>query len=92
MSEMVEIVARALCLSKMNGPDEMYQPGDKQRRVEKTWKLFVDDARCAIEAMREPGDVVMAAGLAENRRCQPDAVGLLPAPFIWTAMIDEALK
>lgn len=61
MSEMVEKVARAIweqtpVWSKGNG--------------ENAWKLFIDQARAAIEAMIEPGDIMKSAEDAlDNALC-----------------------
>lgn len=89
MSEMVERVARALSIADGNHPgacsnDEEEIPA---------WKLYVKDARAAIEAMREPtaamrhaaSDVLWYEGLDEGQ-------GYPPPREAWQAMLDEALK
>ena len=54
MTDMVERVARALCLSGLNAPDDQYPIGFKERYVNKHWGVFYGDAITAIKAMREP--------------------------------------
>ena len=78
VTEMVERVARAICCADRNQPDGS---------CELAWVGFVDDARAAIAAMREPNDEMMEAGehvlLERSDRA--------PAP-VWEVMIDAALK
>lgn len=52
MTEMIERVARAMCMATMNAPDDQYAPGFKERFTDKNWVLFGDSARTAIEAVR----------------------------------------
>jgi hypothetical protein len=97
MSEMVERVARAICAKTniamegvtevvLDNPDYVI-PGN--RRFDKTdtprWKLYVDQSRAAIEAMREPTDPMIHAGEA----LEPDTLQFVPD--YWRAMIDAAL-
>lgn len=66
---MVERVARAICRHAMGG--------------ESDWSNFVADARSAIEAMREPTDAMIIAGVHHDN--MGDMAGR------WMAMIDAAL-
>jgi hypothetical protein len=82
---MVEQVARALCAARYNAPEGKHLPAFKQAQVEKHWQLFVDDARIAIEAMREPTDDMV--------RCRWGWVmGLAQRDVlrVWQDMIDAA--
>lgn len=91
MSEMVERVARALCLSKMNGPS--YPEGFRERRVEQNWHLFTDQARIAIEAMKEPTEAMLKVEMDLGGYGFGDGECDSADPReIWTAMCKEALK
>jgi hypothetical protein len=85
MSEKIEQVARALCRSKRNAPPDQYPAGWIDRHVNDNWGLFVDDARCAIEAMREPTEAMTKAGNKHTDWADG-------ADAAWESMIDEALK
>jgi hypothetical protein len=79
MNEMIERVARALCLrrGKIDGESDL---GDY---VERHWSCHTEEARDAIAAMREPTEaMVEAAGDAKNSDWDE----------IWHPMIDAALK
>lgn len=86
MSEMVERVARALCLSKRNSPKD-YPSGWLERHVNENWHLFEDDARTAIAAMREPTQNMIEAPYS----LRASADDFIHKSF-YQAMIDEALK
>ena len=94
MSEMVERVAKAMCLSTLNGPHDNYKPGFKDQFLEKNWKLFTDRARVAISAMYDLTDEMIVAGdnefyewMSPDRTWTKDLVKVG-----WKAMIDTALK
>ena len=70
--DMVERVARAI--AKQNHGS--------------TWDEWIDEARAAIVAMREPTDT-MVDGRRITRECNSAAA--LWAPHIWRSMIDAAL-
>ena len=63
------------------------------------WKDFRDDARAAIQAMREPSDAMLRAGFRNNRHVnsapcdRATCIGAvtMPADQAWRAMIDAAL-
>ena len=54
-----------------------------------TWDEWIDEARAAIEAMREPTEA-MINGLRIAQECG-DSTAALWAPLVWRAMIDAAL-
>jgi hypothetical protein len=78
---MIEKVARALAkvYARGTGDDEVAA----NRYADSFWRKFKDDARAAIEAMREPTDAMLGAGEGETHDD--------PAP-VWAAMIDRALS
>ena len=91
MSEMIERVARSIC-GTMSGAGDDHQ-----------WEMFVDEARAAIEAMREPTEAQLEA--AENIvvgfddfACGDGNIYLgIPgypqkARDVWAALVDAALK
>ena len=99
MSEsMVERVARALC--KLDGVD----PDGPTTRGSVNWKLCEEDARAAIEAMREPTQGMInilseAYFNIESVELDSQASATKNAKKLvthiargWQAMIDEALK
>jgi hypothetical protein len=85
MSEMVERVAKALSIVDGNHPDAC---SNDEEEIP-AWKLYVKDARAAIEAMREPTEAMLneAVGALDSHN-----VGSHEANIVWQAMIDEALK
>jgi len=54
-SEAVERVARALCITDGTDPDQL------NGVVGVAWKLYVEDARVAIGAIREPNEAMLRA-------------------------------
>lgn len=96
---MIERVARALCLRSMiktaAGYDEtagqtrwtLERPVERQRYIDASWNGHAEDARAAIEAMREPTEAMMkASGATEDRDFHVnDVYGA------WQDMIDAAL-
>jgi hypothetical protein len=77
MTTMIERVARAMAKAASPLPWEM---GDEEWRND-----FRTKARAAIEAMREPDEAMLDAGVnfrERNARTEQ----------IWQAMVDEALK
>jgi len=78
---MVERVARVLCWKNGMNPD-LTLGGDGENFL---WHEYEDEARAAIEAMREPTQGMIEAGCAE---CDYDDW----VPRIYKAMINEALK
>jgi hypothetical protein len=73
VSEMIERVARAIA---------------EQNHGLTTWDEWIDEARAAIKAMREPTEAMMN-GLRITREC--DSTAALWAPIVWRTMIDAAL-
>jgi hypothetical protein len=88
MSEMVERVARALCVDAHSGrlsPDAIMTCGPRSEIGKPAWRLFEDRARVAIAAMREPTEAMVDAQMRK--------VGYLQSsPDGYRAMIDEALR
>lgn len=85
-AELVERIARAICLANGENPDEICEDWMKEFSG---WRGYVEEARAAIAAMREPTGAMIREGII-NIDCQEV---LTPAPGpIWQAMIDEALK
>ncbi len=95
MSEMVERVARAICASTditmaggietvMDNPDFIIPANSRaDRKPLARWRLYVPQARAAIEAMREPTDLMDKAGRFYGGSESRD---------VWVAMIDAALE
>ena len=87
MSEMVERVARAICLASDWGKAH-------PEHVDKTWPAWEPEARAAIEAMREPTIKMASQGLKEWQ-CATDTGDLdtdaHDMELIWKAMIQAAL-
>lgn len=81
MTTMVEQVARALCRFEGNPENTLFEG-------KPMWASYVEEARAAIGAMREPTASMFQAGL---RAPDPNKVGAIPPLNIWLAMIDAAL-
>lgn len=90
MSEMIERVARVLAKSSFSCPFEQLAPHYQQS--------YREDARSAIEAMREPTGKMCVAGNGASSHVygahcdtmqELAEARMFPA---WQAMIDEALK
>lgn len=84
MSEMVERVARVLLEDHVRRCSieqrTRYVPNDEN------WKLYTDEARATIAAMREPTEGMCRVLDRDPYGCDPTA------DMVWVAMIDEALK
>ena len=78
MTEMVERVARA-----MAEDDRLGAVADGPGVLRQSWRAYVPMARAAIEAMREPTELMVAAA---NRNNHPRDVDT------WRTMIDAALN
>lgn len=80
--EMIERVARALATDMEFEPDEIVSSFNPKFRVPR-WMTFVDHARAAINAIREPSEVMVEAAwpniMHENAR------------DVWQDMVDAAL-
>ena len=91
MSEMIERVARVLALTE--NKRQIESGGD----LEIDWPDYVDDARSAIESMREPAPGMSIAGVKAMSAAMPDGYVASAAIFgqpkdVWQGMIDAALK
>lgn len=91
MREMVERVARALCLSKRNSPTG-YPEGWLERHVNEWWPQFIDDAKIAIAAMREPTESMLRMAVRYGDSEGYGSMSEGDAEAAWQSMIDEALK
>jgi hypothetical protein len=88
MSEMIERVARRLAAKHYS--ERFSLPADHPQvaaNVDGNWHVFADDARAAIEAMREPPFPIIRAML----NTKDDDGGDLHARK-WEAAIDAALE
>lgn len=90
---MIERVARALCVA--NGED----PDKPSGAFGVWWKSYRDEARAAIEAMREPTESMVSKGtravtLAKNAAHGPEPSAVLKGGTVlaWQIMIDAALS
>jgi len=81
MTDMIERVARAIHARSDHA--SLWSELDGYSKIE-----YREDARAAIEAMREPTEE-MVNGLRITREC--DSTAALWAPHIWRTMIDTAL-
>lgn len=100
---MVERVARKLCEHHIRVNRRWdTEPGALEAMLPNavgfSWPNYVDDAKVAIEAMREPTPEMVEAGQKENNLLKepdpPNAFEFLSADEMtaaWTAMIDAAL-
>jgi hypothetical protein len=86
MNEMVERVARAIAGHNGYDPDDMSGAHNIGGPM---WMAFVQEARAAIEAMREPTMDMVVAG-TEQWLCEAAMEDRSEAN--WRAMIDEALR
>jgi hypothetical protein len=78
MSEMVDRVAKVLSIAAGNHPEACSNDGEEIPM----WTLYVDDARAAIEAMREPTEDMTKAAWDD---------GIDQPLQAWHAMINAAL-
>lgn len=85
MNPKIEEIARALCRAAGINPDS--QLGFLNS--DKAWERYVESARAAVTAMREPSEAVRDAG----KMAHIFVNGRIPrVDAIWNAMIDEMLK
>ena len=93
MTDMIERVARAICIEDGCDPDQI-AVGIGHRMPEgksyPLWHARTQQARAAIEAMREPTADMVAIALP-SLSC---AYGHEPedAAVVWAAMVDAALR
>ena len=90
MSEMIERVAREICITSGHAPDALdprtFGPDNLLRPQ---WMNFVEQARAAIAAMREPTYEMVKSGVMK-RLGVGTAADLVEAE--WRAMIDQSLS
>lgn len=91
----LEKVARALATAAKEDPNA--HVGKLLPEDRKIWMDYVDDARLAVEAIREPSQGARMAGhaaLVTSNACEGDlgsAIGYAALGDAWRAMIDEIL-
>lgn len=98
MSEMIERVARAICVAMGHDPDgpssDVYVEGDPDAGT--SWAGYRNAARAAIEAMREPTDEMSYAGFQVNKWVNRDKISVgrvsIAPELAWQAMINTALS
>lgn len=96
MNEMIERAAKALATIHFMRKQHIGHCTQKERvdyLVNKYWKNFIDDAKAAIQAIREPTDIMMIAmeDKAPSLSCfLPKEQS--PSYLAWQAAIDEILK
>ena len=92
---MIERVARALCEIEGGMPgwtaSGMGMPGPEDN--EPQWKLYEEEARAAIAAMREPTEAILKV-IARDLPADGHGVEFVEgdAPDYWRSMIDAALQ
>ena len=102
MTNMIERVARVICIGvglNPEGPDVLHAQGEQ---VHANWESFRGVARAAIAAMREPtGAMYMAGGIVAPSAHLADkdykpygtrTIGDMAAKAAWEKMIDAALE
>lgn len=90
MNEMIEKVARALCVANCDNPDEADFGFLSDSVKGYAWQGYVPQARAAIEAMRKPTEAMEEAyECAVDVACLGEALGSDKA---WAVMIEAALK
>jgi hypothetical protein len=81
MSDLIERVSRALCQSAGHDPGGKQQVSSGE---EENWTFFVQAARAAVEAMRDPTETMIEAAR--------DDVLIADASGVWRTMINVALS
>lgn len=93
MSEMIERVARAICIVAGRQPDQIHSPAIGVELP--WWRIYEHQAVAAIEAMREPTEAMCHAEAEDtmgSRRPLGEYLDDYDAAGVWRGMIDEALK
>lgn len=89
MTDMIERVARALCRCRVSQSDYVLGWASVEQEVHYCWNEWTEEARAAIEAMREPTEDMLYTGNAQipdwDRQIED-------VRNTWHAMIDAALK
>lgn len=93
MSEMLEKVARAICRPVYEMSMRGQTPGVIDKYIEINWPNHLDQARAAVEALREPSEGMVEAG---SFAVEADVIttfqAIRSAKDAFTAMIDHILK
>lgn len=86
MTEMIERVARSLCVADGHDPDGHFEfMTEADQNAGKRWTWYISRSRSAIEAMRTPTIDMICCGSVEYVKTSNTAV-------VFTSMIDAALK
>lgn len=85
---MIERVARAICAVELDGYQPTAHPRGWDDISQSRRKDFIDYARAAIAAMREPTDLMGYAGACHDRMSSPASI----AKDSYRAMIDSILQ
>lgn len=94
MSEMIERVARAMCIADGFDPDKdfgYYTSGVMPDPHVAQWTRYTQKARAAIEAMQEPDSVMLDAGY-DISHARDGAIAYALVFKIWRAMGKAALR
>lgn len=86
MSDMVDKVARALCIQAGEIPD---LPTPYNPNADFVWQFYRGSARAAIEAMREPPETMWGAAIGDGGWGDCEASEFV---WRWNLAIDAALK
>ena len=78
MTEMINRVARAICVANL---------GEHSDADDHSWQVYIPEARAAIAAMRDPMMSMIHAITEDKSPMAADAIAV-----DWRAMIDEALR
>lgn len=94
---MIEKVARAIALAHFERKRVRFVHPDRPKYLADTqWKLFEDDARAAIEAMRTPTAAMQEAAIeavdSERKAARSGGWSYNECDITWNAMIDAALN
>lgn len=91
MNEMIEKVARALCVANCDNPDEADFGFLSDSVKGYAWQGYIPQARAAIEAMREPLEWMILQADRKAEKVFGDRETNLDPHGTWQVMIDAAL-
>ncbi len=83
---MIERVARAICRANCGPRMQRDEPDRVECQVENGWSLWEDEARAAIEAMREPTERICKLTAADHD------MAVAEVAVVWDAMVANALR
>jgi hypothetical protein len=106
MSEMIERMARLMCMQDGGTPDRVafvgmpeyaprsltFVPNEDWNKPRPSWEFYIPLARTALDAMRDPTATMCEASLKQDY-AEADKFGSYAGPIErWNAMIDAVLK